>query len=82
MRLLAEDLQLVLQQFDVDVLLLNGHLVHDFDCERFLTIFVHAEFDCAKCALSERLAKEISIVNVLQFLKLLEIAHMQRLLAI
>ena len=42
MRLLSKNLQLILQQFDVDMLLLDGSLVHDFDGERLLTIFMHA----------------------------------------
>ena len=79
MRLLTQDAELILQQLDVDVLLLYRSLLHYLDRERLLGILEHAQFDCPECTLSKRLAKQISVLNILELLEFLEVGHLQRL---
>lgn len=82
MRFFTENLQLILQQFNIDVLLLNRGLMHDLDGEGLLTVLVHAQLDGSEGALAQGFAEEVPIINILQLFELFEITHVQRFLAI
>ena len=57
MRFLSQYLKFVLKELNVNLLFLNGSLVHYFDGESLLTILMHAEFDGAECALTQSLTE-------------------------
>ena len=64
------------------MLLFYSGFVHYFNGKSLLTILMHTQFDSSKCTLAEGFAKEVTIVNILQFFKFFEIAHVQWLFAI
>ena len=81
MRLLSKNRKLILQQFDIDFLFLNGALLHNFDGKGLAGVLVHAESDEAEGSLSQRLTKDVAALNVFHLLELFIVINMQWLFA-
>lgn len=80
MRLLSEYRKLILEQLNINLLLLNGLLLHDFNCKSLTTAFVHAETDNSKSSLTECFSENITIFDISHLLELFVIIYMKSLL--
>lgn len=79
-RLLTENGQFVLKQLHVNLLLLDGLLLHDLNRKSFSTTFVHAESDDSKCSLAKCFTEYVSILDISHFLELFVIIDVKSLL--
>lgn len=76
-RLLTEDGQFVLEQLYVNLLLLDGLLLHDLDGKSLTTALVHAQTDHSERTLAQCFAEYVSILDIPHFLELFVIINVE-----